>query len=308
MKSADVEFADQLPEGYALDSNSLFYAPEYLDLVHSKIVSFCATEHSSRSVVLIINFQIIDDQAISLREAPFGGLEVLSKTEPNMIRSFMDYVFTNLKRLEVKSLVIKNPPSFHQDFISNQKLFGNTKFKTSYEINHHLEVGDEAFDRKLAPMQRRRLQKCEQAGFGVKQENHQSLSFIYSFIEKCRQEKRQEISISFNQLQETIKILPKNYHMFGCYDKDRLIAASICVAVNDKVLYHFLPASLTSYNDHSPMVFLIAEIYKYCQSNGVQILDLGTSMLNNKPNNSLATFKSRMGAIETERAIYLAKL
>jgi len=82
-----------------------------------------------------------------------------------------------------------------------------------------------------------------------------------------------------------------------------MLAATVVVIVNKKIAYHFMPASHVDFQDYrkfSPMVFLVENLYKWCQENSIVTLDLGTSYVEMKMKTSLAQFKENIGGKPSE--------
>lgn len=303
----NLEFSDHVPLAASPSGQSIFQSSTYINQLNSEVKSFCAIQKESQNLVLLIHFQLINHRAISLLEAPFGSLEVYQTIDQKIIEDFFQFIFRHLRRINISHVILKTPPPFyHKNMLLTNKLFiDSLGFSHSHtDINHHLFITEEELALQISPMQKRRLQKCQNAGFRFSKESFSNLKSVYQFISKCRNEKSHTLSVSLEQLKNATEVLPKSYLLFCCYDQNHLVAASICVVVTSQVLYNFLPASDLSYNAYSPMVFLISNIYNYCRINQFEILDLGTSMLQNKPNNKLITFKERMGGVLTERFNY----
>jgi len=112
------------------------------------------------------------------------------------------------------------------------------------------------------------------------------------------------LSLTFEQLHDMVKAYPELYFIFGVSQQNTLAAASICVKNMANILYHFYPASSTTFLSYSPMVMLYEHIFSFCLNNGIEFLDLGTSMLPSGPNKGLVTFKERMGGMKSVKKTY----
>jgi lipid II:glycine glycyltransferase (peptidoglycan interpeptide bridge formation enzyme) len=128
------------------------------------------------------------------------------------------------------------------------------------------------------------------------------LSFLFSMV---RMEKGYSLSMSLQQILEVSRKLPGMYRIFTVCAGEEIIAASIMVVINPAILYNFYPASAEGWKKESPMVFLLSEVYKYCQNHGYGILDLGTSWLNGKSNRSLIDFKENVGGLLSYRRSFI---
>jgi lipid II:glycine glycyltransferase (peptidoglycan interpeptide bridge formation enzyme) len=102
--------------------------------------------------------------------------------------------------------------------------------------------------------------------------------------------------MTLNELKKAFEQFPEHYVLFAVLHEGRLAAASIAIKIKENILYNFYSAHPNDYNHLSPVVMLIEGMYEFCQQNNVNLLDLGTSALEGKPNFSLLDFKLRLGA------------
>jgi lipid II:glycine glycyltransferase (peptidoglycan interpeptide bridge formation enzyme) len=74
-----------------------------------------------------------------------------------------------------------------------------------------------------------------------------------------------------------------------------LLALTIGVVVNSKILYNFLLSAEESYKSYSPTILLLKGVYEYCQGNSYKLYDLGPASDEGIPNYGLITFKQKTG-------------
>lgn len=294
-------FLEGTPDTSGLKNIPVYYTPQYLNLIHPEVKGFAALHPNSKRIIMLAYFQCIENEAVSLREAPFGGVHCTQAVDNIHIDEFFQFIAEQLSAVGITRVTVKFAPSFYPSSAINPSNSETSSLKK--EINHHLSITSTALSNQMAEMQHKRLKKCVAANFNFIQEVPDQLDKIYAFIQTCRAEKGHAISVSLNRLTALTQAHPSRYLIFSCYHQGQLVATSICVAVNDQVLYNFLPVSLKAYNAYSPMVFLLSKIYEYGQQHHFETLDLGTSMLGDLPNEKLVTFKNRMGGIQTERSI-----
>ncbi|MEO9967558.1 MAG: GNAT family N-acetyltransferase [Reichenbachiella sp.] len=305
MLTTDVIYSTELPPETGYTSDSIFYHPDYLSQLTSDVVSFYAVDQSTSELILSIHFQILNQKAVSLWEAPFGGIESSKYSDPSVLFGFMNYIFDQLRSKNIKEIIIKSAPDFHRKFQHNPEFFTEKNFEIyGTDINHHLVITEADPSEHFSTMQKRRLKKSLSANFECRHEDSSRLDTLYSFITKCRKQKNHEMPVSFDRLAEAIQKLPDTYHLISIYDGNQLIAATVSVAVSKDVLYNFMPASSRSHDTYSPMVLLIDQLYRYGREHDFKVLDLGTSMTGSELNFSLIAFKERMGGIESKRNIY----
>ena len=114
--------------------------------------------------------------------------------------------------------------------------------------------------------------------------------------------------MKFEALQETVNKFPDRYFLFSVHHRNKVVAASIAILVRKDILYDFYHDHLKAFDHLSPIVLLVDGIYEFCLTNNIRLLDLGTSALENKPNFSLLTFKTRLGGKPTPKFTFEKKL
>ena len=67
--------------------------------------------------------------------------------------------------------------------------------------------------------------------------------------------------MTFKDLKAMFRLFQGAYLLFGVFDKNKLIATSVCIKVNDKILYCFYIGDALAFRPHSPITLLISEIY-----------------------------------------------
>jgi len=262
---------------------------------------------SGVKVVAHIHFFLLQQKdnylkAVSLPASPFGSLDFCQALPAEVLNSFMQYIFHSLRQKGVDQITIKDciPAYRSEDTSAYEQSLMNTGFAVwQTQQNHHILVNQDGIAARLHRMEQKRLRKCRTAGFVFRQENVSALNDHYSFLQKCRQEKGWTLSLSLNQLQQSVSAMPEAYALFSVYDLDRRIAAALTVRVNRSIMYDFYHDALAAYKNYSPVVLLVDGLYSYCQQEKISVLDLGTS-----PSLSLAKFKEHLGGIKSFKKTY----
>jgi hypothetical protein len=201
---------------------------------------------------------------------------------------------------------IQHPSScYHVPAIWEQLLL-ELGFDAKSSINHHLSVGDGSFKEKLHKMEQRKLVKSRDLSFFIQPQDR--LRDIYDFIYNCRIQKQQKLSLSYEQLEQVVKLSGDHFLLCAVFCGRRMAAASIVIKVNQRCWYQFYPAHHRDFDQKSPMVFLTSELFRWGQHQGIRVIDLGTSELNGKPLEGLLTFKSHLGGISTRKTLYTKSL
>ncbi len=185
------------------------------------------------------------------------------------------------------------------------KIFGETNFKViSSEVNQHLAVQEEEFKVLISKNERKKLNQCLKQGYTFMQLTLDEFTNIYQLVTETRVRKGYPVSMTYENLYKTIKLMPDKYLLFGLFDRDKLIAASVSIRISHEILYNFYHADDLNFRTTSPLVMLIQQIYQYCQQNGIEILDLGVSSENGLINQGLFNFKKNLGCVSSEKNTY----
>ncbi|CAN5132730.1 hypothetical protein BH23BAC1_BH23BAC1_00240 [soil metagenome] len=301
------------PPAYSTDFTTyLFNDPEHLK--HQLPASqsfFYIINDKDKTLAARIHFFIMESgEALSPYRSPFGSLEFSNSLDLKILGAFLQYFIEQLRNQNIQSVQITTFP-FAYDEKNSIKLChvlleaGFTIPKS--EFNHHLFHFKQDFEKNLHKMEWRKLKKAKQADLIFSPETAINLPYVYAFINECRAERNQSLSMQFSELAEIINHFPKNYFLYTVKIREKIIAATIVVKVNDKIWYNFYPASTIESNHLSPLVFLYNNILMNLPEE-VEIFDLGTSHVQNQPNHGLIKFKERLGGIASLKFTYFMKL
>jgi len=288
-----------LPSNHALEHPGiLYYSNTYLSLHQfnhlEKHYLISMSEEKVEGMFFYTNDK--NGNHTSIDFAPFGSFIIDESIPLKDLIDWVQYCITS-------SLVIKHYAPIYGKKASQamEKIGYRDKV---IEINHHIELTN--FDLgSLHGMQRRRIQKCLNAGFSFQQVcSEKAVEDTYDFLKKCRSDQGLEINISREKLLESFKNMPQQYYSFLILNEEEIIAASIVVQINEKIVYNYLPGSNKIYAKYSPMAFLLYQISLYFQQKSFRYLDLGIASINGKEQIGLALFKERMGGVRTEKPTY----
>ena len=155
---------------------------------------------------------------------------------------------------------------------------------------------------------KRRIRKCLALGFTFRQVGVDLLSESYSLIVESRNQKAYPITMTMKELERMFILFPEDYLLFGIFDKSKMIATSVCIKINSKILYSFYIGDDIAYRSLSPVTLLISGIYDFCQLHRYELLDLGISTDMGILNNSLYAFKKSFGSFDSRKLTFEKKL
>jgi hypothetical protein len=221
----------------------------------------------------------------------------------DQIEDFVQFALGKLKEEQINEIHMLTPASIYH--LEHTEIVKAILLKAGFALkvgipNHHIQIEGFALSEKMHTMEKRRLYKCQKAGFAFKEEPLSELANVYNFVLACRKEKGWHLSMTLEDLQKAASTFPENYKLFSVYDGSHQIAATVAIIVNSHILYNFYPAALLSYQTYSPTVMLTNGLYQYCQHKDMGILDLGTSA-----SEALERFKMHIGGQVSHKYVFV---
>ncbi|WP_247233885.1 GNAT family N-acetyltransferase [Telluribacter sp. SYSU D00476] len=288
----------------------LYNRPDHLGTQATALLyTFYLLDHlTGESLALIHVAQDREAQLWSPPMAPFGGIQCAGHTPPQALAYLLECVAEWAQAQQLKGITIKTAPAayqpaqhevLHQSYIA-------AGYRPLYEHNnHHINVSEQPFVELLAAAERRRLRKCQRAGLVARPWYNPEPELAYHFLEKSRQQQGYPLTLSYRKLRDLLDTFPSEVLVFGVFDGETIAAMTVAIRVSQGVLYNFLPADNLLYRTYSPTVLLNEMLYSYCQSEDIEVLDLGTSLDHHgQPKPGLARFKERLGGTCSPKITY----
>lgn len=265
--------------------------------------------HSFGEQGLRIYFVRIKDTLISMHRAPFGGFVSEFSFDVPQVENLVNTVETWAKQNDIGSIVIRLFPDIYAPDCAKVVRTGllNSGFIVQHEdVSQVLPVMEHGLHADVH--KKRRIRQAVDADYHFELLPPDHLEEAYSLIVESRLDKGYPVTMTLNELKETISQFSNDYLLFGVSDDSKLAATSVSIKVNDKILYTFYLGDRLEYRRHSPVTFLVAAIYDYCVGHGFQLLDLGTSTDKGVINQGLYNFKNTFGAIDSFKPTFIKHL
>jgi hypothetical protein len=296
------------PPGFEFDYEvSLFNLPEHRLLqAKENWISFHIVHQKKKLVAGGIHFHLADGIASSPARSPYGSLESSPNLESSVLFRFVEFMESTLRKKGIQKIVIKNPPTLYNPNLQTllQVFLSNLHYKIiNAEVGTLFHVG-KPFAELSEDWEKRKYRQAQDEGLELCHVNITELELIYNFILACRTQKGYSSSMTYAAMEEVVRLFPERFLLTKINREGIMVAASICIRCNQKVLYHFYSDHSTSDKALNPTVFLIKRLYEYCLENKIAILDLGTSALDGVPNFGLLNFKLRLGATPTTKLTF----
>jgi hypothetical protein len=246
----------------------------------------------------------------SLDHSPFGGFILSQGASEDSIAKLIVKIEAWCSRIGVMEICIRIHPDIYNPIES--RLVDSVLHQTGYQVALKELLQVIAVDRNsLAGFKRdrrRKLRSCIEAGFRFVRLSPDQIDSAYSIFVECRNDKNYPVTMSLDDFKIAFKKFPDQYFLFGVLDGDTLVAASVCVVVNDQILYDFFQGDRLSMRKFSPLTLLVKGIIEFCLDHGFRLLDLGVSTDERGINIGLQQFKTSFGARTDQKLTYYKRI
>ena len=288
--------------------NHIFNEVNYF-LLHSKNphdAYFQLVRLSDAKVFATLVFLMRDDDVyVSPLKGTFGGISAHQKVEFNILESFIQQSVAYLLHKKPKGLNIKLAPASHSSsiFSISCNVLMRLGFSTSSkDLNYDLRVDERTYLEHIDYGNVKRIKKCLREGLQAFEIEPDRFEEAYRVIAINRERRGYQVSMTYDQIQEMVLTFPGKIVCFGVssdVEKKKLVASSICILINTKVLYVFYWGDIAEMETLSPIALLASHIYEYMQKNNYEIFDVGTSSIQSEPIYGLINFKRNVGFSES---------
>lgn len=253
-------------------------------------------------------FVVQSGKAVSPGAAPFGSVEFSETLPEAVLDSFINRLVDEAQLAGAESLRLGNYPACYAP-VQTERLRAALA-KHGFDLiqqypTYFLPVSSTSAEQHFAPAERRRLRKCQWAGFQFSQLISPKFDQVVEFLQRTHRQKGYSLTLSPDKLTHLLRRFPDHFKIFTVTDDLLVIALSVAIQVRPDILYTFMLASDPDYASFSPMVLLIDGLFGYCQQQDIRLLDLGTSLdRNGQPKPGLIRFKRHLGAKESPKYIF----
>ncbi|MBP9926571.1 MAG: hypothetical protein KBF45_11335 [Cyclobacteriaceae bacterium] len=295
-----------IDSAFSPDAQFLFNTAPHLRLQAGKGWQVFEYVESTRNIIYArISFLIKGSEARSPMKAPFGSVEIYRKLTQKQVEEFVEQVEQQLRILAVKKIFIRHHPDCYDEKKPNvwRTCLRNLQFQQAIDITSIILVDDRSFEKKIKISERQKLHKAARV-LTFERVNNIELKSIYAFIDACRKERNQSLSMTLTDLKKLLTVFPDRVLLFKVGAQSTLSAAAIVILVSPKILYTFYYAHAKIHDRISPVVFLLSGIYDFGRKHKIKMIDLGTSMTDQKLNKSLLHFKKSIGGISDNKSTF----
>ena len=262
-----------------------------------ELLRFEFHEGGERQALLAINFGRKGNELYSPFSAPFGGF---APKKIDLSIEYYDAAAQALKKYVEKEKIggvnITLPADCYQSNSVPNQVFSllSAGFELKYtDVNYSLHLNERDFEQGLKKIARRCLKVAENEGLEfIKCESEEQCLSAYQVIAANREQKGYPLKMSFESLLKVSEITEVD---FFCIKKDDLIlAGAVIFHISDSIGQVVYWGNDTNYNRLNPTHFLAKSLSEY-YSGVFNVLDIGPSSDNGRPNIGLCRFKESIG-------------
>jgi hypothetical protein len=165
-----------------------------------------------------------------------------------------------------------------------------------HELTQAIPVAGDEFASLVRKEKRRRLNLCRREGVAARRLAPRELEAAYGVMVENRARKGYPLSMAWPEVARMAAAFPDDVLAFGAERDGALLAATICVRIDARVLYAFYYGDRPGHEALNPVLPVLAAAWEHWRSAGGALLDLGASTIDGVPNERLLAFKRSLGA------------
>lgn len=272
---------------------------------------FCLVFKDSK-VRLGLTAGLRNGMLVSPFSAPFGGFQ-FAKADVTLRQ--MD---TAVEALEawarnsgLQAIRLGLPPAFyHPDFVAKQtsvlRRAGYEAFLP--EVNYQFATA-----RLLEPLEdytwynaRKNLKRAQSFGLRFEVLPAERAKEAYDIIARNRQERGFPLRMTWEQVYETIQVVPADFFMV--YREQEAVASAVVFHVAPQTVQVIYWGDLPQFAEYKTMNFLSSQLFAHYHTQGIAMVDIGPSTEDGIPNHGLCEFKESIGCQLDIKSMFIKHL
>jgi hypothetical protein len=198
--------------------------------------------------------------------------------------------------------IVLPPEVFFPDFFKPQLealLHFGTK-ESIVDFNYHVEI--ENWSRKqLSKGNRKKIRQFRENGGNVSFAGLDSIKECYEVLVENRRRRGVYLTMKYHDFENSLLLYGDDFMLIHASFDTEIVATSYVVKILPDYWYVLFWGELPSFRSFSPVASIFDFLISEATKNHVKFLDLGISSDQGVLDEGLATFKSNLGAVVTER-------
>jgi len=238
------------------------------------------------------------------QRSSFGHIEFVRGGDFTSVHACLNLLFQHIEQRH-KRFTVKFAPLFYFPTASNhiiEALKHLGKHRVTGDCNQSMLIADEGdVVNNFSRSNRRVYKKLKRSGYKVCTSST-LLPEGYAILAENRGRRNVALSLQYDALQAQAQQLNGCFHFFECRTENNMLSAyAVTLRLSSEWLYVFYWGERVSERMSSPVVILAAEIMRYCQREGINRLDAGTSSVLGELDQPLFDFKRRLGFVASPK-------
>lgn len=234
-----------------------------------------------------------DLNAISLPQAPFGGIWIVENLSSASLESFVRAVLDELKSRGVSLLRIVQPPKPYE---LNSDLINYLLFKLGFEQEsqtcHQFFIGKKRIKKLVQRENSKYLTRSRELGLKIQVGSIQNFGFLQE-IKIWNQARGYDVLFDDDRLISQVSEYPERYFLISLLKDGKAIGHTLGVKLLPDSVYYFLSATLPKSSIKNLGEICLFQLFQLAVDQRLNFIDLGSSDSKLGANHSLLFFKSR---------------
>ena len=240
--------------------------------------------------------------------APFGGFSVNHAQRMEYVDEAVQLLCQYAKQQQ-KDVRVVLPPEFYDRQLITSSISALSRFATLQyiDVNYHFRLEHfKNYEARIDRAARKNLHRAMDADFEFKaicRDDIQGIHTAYDVIRRNRQEHGYPLRMSLNDVMQTIGIIPADFFVMT-YKGEEVAAAQVFHVAKGiaQVIYW---GDLRSYSHLRPMNYFTYRLFEHYSKQGIEVLDIGPSTEEGKPNYGLCDFKTAIGCEMSPKFVFV---
>jgi hypothetical protein len=232
-------------------------------------------------------------QAVSIPNAPFGGIIIHGTLASETICFFIREIKSAMKTLKVVTLTIVQPPicyCIQSDLIGY--ILNSEGFSLKKILTHQFFEGKKKLRKTSIKLNFKSTKKQKEADLQVSVGSIQNFLFLDD-IKNWNHAKGHTSVVNENLLIHQVSNFPDRYFVISVVQEGKAISHALAVKLTGNSLYYYLSASNPKILHKVTGEIVMANLFELASQLKADFLDLGSSDLGGRPNHTLIFYKSK---------------
>ncbi|SDD02513.1 hypothetical protein SAMN04488104_101264 [Algoriphagus faecimaris] len=241
-----------------------------------------------------ITFALTEDlNAVSLENAPFGGIWTYASLKSAKIQLFIEAILAYCKEYGIRSVKVTQAPKpydSHADLINY--LFFKSGFRQESVLAHQFFLGRKKIKKFISDNYNKTQAKLKKEGGQINSAFISDFGFLDD-LKRWNQAKGYSFTLDLERLVQQVSLFPERYFLISLEKRGITLGYSVGVKLTSNSMYYFLSGMDPKAPIKNVGEYMLMELFQLAMREKTEFIDLGSSDLESHANHPLMFFKSR---------------